>query len=72
MTVADWVEAQKADPAINQVVTWMEGMKLDTVKVGDEMSQELKQYLRQWEKLCLQEWVLYWHGNWARWDQNEL
>ena len=47
MTIANWVQAQKADPTINQVVTWMESEKLDTVKVGDEMSQELKQYLRQ-------------------------
>ena len=41
MTVANWVQAQKVDPTINQVGTWMEGKKLDTVKVGDEMSQEL-------------------------------
>ena len=53
MTVANWVQAQKVDPTINQVVTWMENKKLDTVKVGDEMTQELKQYLRQWGKLCL-------------------
>ena len=42
MTIANWVQAQKANPTINQVVTWMESEKLDTVKVGDEMSQELK------------------------------
>ena len=52
MTVADWDQAQKADPAINQVVTWMESKKFDTVKVDEEMSQELKQYLRQQGKLC--------------------
>ena len=72
MTIANWVQAQKVDPTINQVVTWMEIKKLDTVEVGDEMSQELKQYLRQQGKLCLQEGVLYRCGNWARWDQNEL
>ena len=42
-----------ADPAINHVVTWIEDKKLDTVKVDEEMSQELKQYLRQKRQLCL-------------------
>ena len=31
MTVSDWVQDQKVDPTINQVVTWMESKKLDTV-----------------------------------------
>ena len=31
MTITDWVQAQKADSTINQVVTWMESKKLDTV-----------------------------------------
>ena len=39
MTVTDWVQAQKADPTINQVVTWIEDKKQDTGKVGEEMSQ---------------------------------
>ena len=46
--------------------------KFDTVKVGKEMSQELKQYLRQKEQLCLWGGVLYWCGGWAWWDHNEL
>ena len=41
ITVAHWVWAQKVDPTINQVVTWMENKKLETVKVGEEMSHEL-------------------------------
>ena len=53
MTVADWVQAQKVDPTINQVITWMENKKLETVKEGEEMLHELKQYLRQRGKLCL-------------------
>ena len=48
MTVANLVQAQKADPTINKVVTWLESKILDAVKVGEEMSQEPKQYLRQW------------------------
>ena len=72
MTVDDWVQAQKADPSINQVITWIENKKLDTVKVGDEMSYGLKQYLRQRGKLCLWEGVLSWHVNPARQDHNEL
>ena len=50
----------------------MERRKVDTVKVGDEMSQELKQYLRQRGKLYLWERVLYQHINCARQDHNEL
>ena len=38
MTAAKWVQAQKLDPNINQIVAWMESMKLDTVKMSDEMS----------------------------------
>ena len=53
MTVADWIQAQKADPTISQVITWMESKMLDTVKVDDEMSYEPKQYLQQRGKLCL-------------------
>ena len=53
MIVADVVQAQKVDPTVNQVVTWVESKKLDTVKVGDEMSHELKQHLRQRGKLFL-------------------
>ena len=59
MTVTDWVQVLKADPVINQVVIWIESKNLDTVKVGEEMSPELKQYLRQKGELCLQEGVLY-------------
>ena len=45
MAVADWVQAQKADPAINQVITWLEDRLLGTAKVGEGMSPELRQYL---------------------------
>ena len=53
MTVADWIQAQKADPAINQVVTCMGNKKLETMKVGEDMLHALKQYLKQRGKLCL-------------------
>ena len=72
MTVADWVQAQKADPTINQVVTLIKNKKLETVKMSGQMSHELEQYLRQRGKLCLWEGALYWHINHARWDHNEL
>ena len=72
MTIADWVQGQRTDPTINQVITWLESKKIDSVKVGEEMSQELKQYLRQWGKMCLWEGILYQHSNGARWDCNEL
>ena len=38
ITIADWVQAQKVNPTISQVFSWMKSKKLDTVKVGDEMS----------------------------------
>ena len=53
MTLVNWVHPQDADPTINQEVAWMKSEKLDTVKMSDEMSQELRQYLRHWEKMCL-------------------
>ena len=59
MTVADCVQAQKVDPAISLVITWLEDKLLGTAKVGKEMSPELRQYLRQKEQLCLQEWLLF-------------
>ena len=43
----------ETDPAINQMITWLEDKRLDTVKVGKEMSQELKPYLWQKRQLCL-------------------
>ena len=62
----------EAYPTINQVVTWIEDRKLNTVKVGKEMSQELKPYLRQKGHLCLKEGVLYWCGSQGGWEHNEL
>ena len=69
---AGWGQAQKVDPTIHQVITWLEDKRLDTAKVGEEMSQELKQYLRQNGMLCLQGGVLYWCGNQVWWHHNEL
>ena len=72
ITIVDWVQAQKVDPTIKQVITWMENKKLETVKVSEGMSLELKRYMRQRGKLHLQEGVLYLCINQARWDHNEL
>ena len=36
------------------------------------MLYEMKQYLRQRGKMCLQKGVLYRHINQARWDHNKL
>ena len=59
MTAMEWVWAQKADPVISQVTTWIEDGKLSTMKVSEEMSQEVKQYLRQKGQLCLKEGILF-------------
>ena len=72
MGVMNWIQDQVADPAINQVVTRIESKMLDTVKVGGEMSPELKRHLRQKGQLCLQEGVLYQCGCQDRQDSNEL
>ena len=42
MSVADCIQAQKSDPIINHVITWIENKRLVTVKVGEEMLDELK------------------------------
>ena len=72
MTTTEWVHAQKADPAINQVITWIKDGKHSTVKVSEEMSQEVKQYLRQKGQLCLKEGVLYWCRSQTQRDCIEL
>ena len=59
MTAMEWVQAQKADPAICQVITWIKVEEVGTVKVSEEMSQEVKPYLRQVGQLCLKDGVLY-------------
>ena len=59
MTMMDWVQAQKMDPAIKQVITSLETKRLDTVIVDEEISQELKLHWRQKGQLCIQEGALY-------------
>ena len=59
MTVTNWVQTKKPDWAISQVTTWIEDGKLSSLKVSEEMSQEIKQYLRQKGQLCLKEGVLH-------------
>ena len=60
MTAMEWVWAQKAGLVICHVTTWIEDGKPGTMKVNEEMSQEVKWYLRQKGQLCLKEGVLYW------------
>ena len=42
---------QKANPVISQVTTWIEDGKFSTMNVREDMSQEVKQYLRQKRQL---------------------
>ena len=72
MTVADWVQAQKGGPGIKQIITWLEDKLLGTVKVGKEMSPELRQCLRQKGQLYLQDGVLYRCGSCTNQDGNEF
>ena len=72
MTVADWVQAQKVDPAINQVITWSEDKLLGSVNMGKEMPPELRKYLREKGQLCLWEGVLYRCGIHNGQDINEF
>ena len=53
MTTMEWVLAQKANPAISQVITWIKTKKVDAVKISEEMSQEVKTYLIHLIQLCL-------------------
>ena len=38
MTTTEWVQVQKADQTISQVITWIEAKEMGTVKVSEEMS----------------------------------
>ena len=72
MIVTGWVQAQKMDPTINQVVTWMESKRLDAVKAGDGMSRSWSNIWGNGGKLCFGEGVLYQCSNQARLDHNKL
>ena len=72
MTVADWVQAQKVDPTINQVVYLDEEHEIAYSESGWWDVRGTETISEVMGKLCLQEGVLYRHGNWARQDPNEL
>ena len=72
MTAMEWVQAQKANPAISQVITWIKAEEVGTVKVSEEMSQEVKPYLRQRGQLCLKDSVLYQCRSQTWRDHNKL
>ena len=71
-TAMEWVQAQKTNPAISQVIIWINAKEVSTMKVSEEMSQEVKPYLQQKGQLCLKEGVLYWCGGQTFRDCNEL
>ena len=68
----EWVQAQKADPSISHVITRIEAKEVGTLEVSEEMSQEVKPYLRQKGQLCLKEGVFYLCRGQIQWDCNEF
>ena len=68
MTMMEWVRAKKADPVISQETTWTEDGKFSTMKVSEEISKEVKQYLRQKGQLYLKEGLLYQCRSWTQKD----
>ena len=59
MTTMEWIQTQKADPAIGQEITRLKDEEVGTVKVSEDMSKEVKPYIRQKGQLCLKDGVLY-------------
>ena len=54
MIVMELVWAQKADPGISQVSTWIEDGKLSTMNVSEEMSKEEKAIFKAEETAVLE------------------
>ena len=72
MTPADWVEAQMQNPDLSQII-WLYKMKqLETAKLGNFESREVKTLLHHCHKLTLQEGVHYLKKAPNRDDQNDL
>ena len=72
MTPADWVEAQMQDPDLSQIICLYKIKRLQTAKLDNFESREIKTLLHHWYKLTLQEGMLYLQTAPNQDDQNDL
>ena len=59
MTSLEWSQAQMQDPVISQIIQAIQTKTLDTIKYKQNMSSDLKAFLRIRKQFKLQQGVLY-------------
>ena len=59
MTSLEWSQAQLKDPAICQIIQAIQNKTLDTLKIKQDMSSDLKSFLRVRKQFTLKEGILY-------------
>ena len=59
MTLLEWSQAQLQDPAISQIIQAIQTKTLDTIKYKQNMSSDLKAFLRIRKQFKLKQGVLY-------------
>ena len=62
MTTSDWVEAQSRDKNVREIICLFKVKELQDGKGKETDSQEMKQFIRQQNKLCIRDGILY-HKN---------
>ena len=59
MTSLEWSQAQLIDPAICQIIQAIQNKTLDTLKIKQDMSSDLKAFLRVKKQFKLKQGILY-------------
>lgn len=59
MTIADWRGAQRNDPSISRVITYLERAYKPSFKKTTPESSDVKLLLKEWKRLELRDGVLY-------------
>ena len=59
MTSLEWSQAQMQDPAISQIIQAIQTKTLDTLKYNQDMSVDLKAFLRIRKQLQIKQGILY-------------
>ena len=59
MTSLEWSQAQLKDPAIYQIIQVIQNKSLDTLKIKQDMSSDLKAFLRIRKQFKLKQGILY-------------
>ena len=62
MTTSEWVEAQSRDKNVTEIISLFKAKELQDQKGKETDSQEIKQFIRQQNKLYMRDGILY-HKN---------